>query len=586
MRNYIRLFKIIESKHKGFIKKVIFISLLLGLLPLFNIIAPKLIIDEYNGLRRFEIMFGFVLFALILNLANELISAYSRSFYQRTLQVFNDELAFAVNEKVLSLPIELTDTKSTQEKVEQALYGVGMTYALLEFLYFATGAVATGIVSIFILLSLNPLIPIFIIGLSFLNKPFTKIIKDNEKKYQENSAKDNRVYKYYYDFSRDYKYSKDIKIFNAEEMILKKAQYHMNQMFMTNHKYFTKNGAMNGGMNVINNLSVVGSFIYIVIKLIEKTITVANFTLYFNCLNRLIEALRVFQEYYADLAGLNVALNALYEFLDIDESWNEGGKIDKIDLSQVTIEFKNVYFKYPTSEDYILENCSFVINPGETVALVGRNGAGKSTIVKLLCKFYKPTSGKILLNGIDIADIDTKYYYQILSPTFQDFRLFPFRIDENVACLKADDIDDASYRDMEKSFGLLNIEKWIDSLPKEKANYITTLFDKEGVQPSGGLGQKLVLARSMHHKGKFIIMDEPTSALDPRSEQEIFENMLAITKDQTSLFISHRLSSTKYADRILVCNHGRIDEEGTHEELLKENKLYKEMFTTQAELYT
>lgn len=585
MRNYIRLFKIIESKHKGFIKKVIFISLLLGLLPLFNIVAPKLIIDEYNGLRRFEVMFAFIVLALILNIANELIASYSRSYYQRTLQIFIDELAFAVNEKVLSLPIELTDTKSTQEKVEQALYGMGMTYTILEFLAFATGAVATGIVAIFILLSLNPLIPIFIIGLSFLNKPFTKIIKENEKKYQENSAKDNRVYKYYYDFSRDYKYSKDIKIFNAEDMILSKAKYHMNQMFLTNHKYYSKNGAMNGAMNVINNLGVVGSFIYIVIKLIEKTITVANFTLYFNCLNRLIEALRVFQEYYADLAGLNVALNALYEFLDIDDSWNEGGKIDKIDLSQVTIEFKNVYFKYPTSQDYILENCSFVINPGETVALVGRNGAGKSTIVKLLCKFYKPTSGKILLNGIDIADIDTKYYYQILSPTFQDFRLFPFRIDENVACLKADDIDDASYGDMEKSFELLNIDKWIGSLPKGKANYITSLFDKEGVQPSGGLGQKLALARSMHHKGKFIIMDEPTSALDPRSEQEIFENMLAITKDQTSLFISHRLSSTKYADRILVCNKGRIDEEGTHEELLKENKLYKKMFTTQAELY-
>lgn len=586
MHNYIRLFKIIESKHKGFIKKVIFISLLLGLLPLFNIIAPKLIIDEYNGLRRFEVMFAFIVLALILNIANELISSYSSNYYQRTLQIFNDELAFAVNEKVLSLPIELTDTKSTQEKVEQALYGVGMTYTILEFLYFATGAVATGIVAIFILLSLNPLIPIFIIGLSFLNKPFTKIIKENEKKYQENSAKDNRVYKYYYDFSRDYKYSKDIKIFNAEDMILEKAKYHMNQMFLTNHKYYSKNGAMNGAMNVINNLGVIGSFIYIVIKVIERTITIANFTLYFNCLNRLIEALRVFQEYYADLAGLNVALNALYEFLDIDDSWNKGEKIDKIDLSQVTIEFKNVYFKYPTSEDYILENCSFVINPGETVALVGRNGAGKSTIVKLLCKFYKPTSGKILLNGIDIADIDTRYYYQILSPTFQDFRLFPFRIDENVACLKADDISDDSYADMEKSFKLLNINKWIDSLPKGKANYITTLFDKEGVHPSGGLGQKLALARSMHHKGKFIIMDEPTSALDPRSEQEIFENMLAITKDQTSLFISHRLSSTKYADRILVCNHGHIDEVGTHDELLKNNKLYSEMFKTQAGLYS
>ena len=368
-------------------------------------------------------------------------------------------------------------------------------------------------------------------------------------------------------------------------MIIEKSSQHMNHLFEVNHRYFTKNGALLGVINVINNLGIVGSFSYICYRLLLNTVSLANFTLYFNCLNRLIDAIQSFQQYYSQLARLNISLNALYDFLDIKDRSIDTELIKYIDLSEIKIEFKHVYFKYPTSEDYILEDCSFVINPGETVALVGRNGAGKSTIVKLLCKFYKPTSGEILLNGINISDIDTKYYYQILSPTFQDFRLFPFRIDENVASLKADDIDDASYKDMEKSFKLLNIEKWIDSLPKGNANYITTLFDKEGVQPSGGLGQKLALARSMHHKGKFIIMDEPTSALDPRSEQEIFENMLAITKDQTSLFISHRLSSTKYADRILVCNHGRIDEEGTHEELLKENKLYKEMFTTQAELY-
>ena len=139
---------------------------------------------------------------------------------------------------------------------------------------------------------------------------------------------------------------------------------------------------------------------------------------------------------------------------------------------------------------------------------------------------------------------------------------------------------------MDASFKLLNIKKWIDKLENGKENYLTTVFDNKGVSPSGGLGQKLALARSMQHKGKFIIMDEPTSALDPRSEQEIFENMLKITEDQTSLFISHRLSSTKYADRIIVCNNGHIEENGSHTELLKANKLYAEMYNTQKELYT
>lgn len=585
MRNYIRLFKIIEKYHKGFIAKAILFSLLMGLLPLFNISAPKLIIDEYNGLRRLDLMFVYTALALILNFAHQLISQYADNYYQRTLQIFNDEIVFEVNSKVLSLPIELTDTKSTQDKIEQALYAAKTTYSLLEFMAFASGAVAASLFSVFVLIKLNPLIPLAIIVLALFNKPLANVIKKNEKKYQENSAKENRIYSFYFDFAKDYKYSKDIKIFNGENMILEKAKYHLNQMYLVNHKYFTKNGAMLGLMNIINNLGVVGSFVYLVKKVLEKSLTIANFTLYFNCLNKLIDGLRIFQEYYSDLAGLNVALNTMYEFLDIDENWNTG-QIKKIDLSKVKIEFKDVSFKYPTSEEYILQNCSFVINPGETVALVGRNGAGKSTIVKLLCKFYEPTSGEILLNGINIRDIDTKYYYQILSPTFQDFRLFPFRIDENVASTNQADITNENYKKMDMSFALLNLDKWINSLPKGKNNYLTNLFDKEGVNPSGGIGQKLALARSMYHKGKFIIMDEPTSALDPRSEQEIFENMLAITKDQTSLFISHRLSSTKYADRILVCNNGHIDEMGSHEELLKENKLYKEMYTTQAELYS
>ena len=586
MSNFIRLFKLIDQNHKGFIRKSIFFSVLTGMLPIFNVIAPKLIIEEYQGPGRLKIMFLIVVLALTITFFTKILSSYANNYYERILNLFEDELAYKINEKILNLPVELTDTKSIQDNAEQALIAARSTYSLLQFMTFVSGALATGIFSIIILIRLNILIPLFLVGLALLNRPFTNIIKENEKRYQEKSASEIRVYQYYFRFAKDYKYSKDIKIFNAEDMILEKSNYHMNQIYKENHKYFTKNGAILGVIDVVNNLGIVGSFCYISYRLLLGTVSLANFTLYFNCLNRLIDALQSFQRYYPELARLNISLNALYEFLDIKDKSNEDGLIEDIDLSQIKVEFKDVSFKYPTSEDYVLKNCSFVINPGETVALVGRNGAGKSTIVKLLCKFYEPTSGEILLNGINISDIDTEFYYKILSPTFQDFRLFPFRIDENVAADTYEDISKLGYDKMDKDFKLLNIDKWVDNLPDKKANYISTLFDEKGIEPSGGLGQKLALARSMYHDGKFIIMDEPTSALDPRSEQEIFENMLAITKEKTSLFISHRLSSTKYADKILVCNHGRIDEVGTHEELLKENKLYREMFETQAGLYS
>ena len=586
MKNIIKLLKLINQRIPGFLFNSITMSLLLGILPLFSMVAPKLIIDEFNGSQRFAVMFGIALIAILFNFINQIISLNALNYYERVMFKFTDELEMMVNEKVLTLPIEMTDSKKIQDKMQLAIAAVWNVFSLNDFLIFASGAIVTAIFSILVLIRLNPIIPLFLIILFLLNRPISQKMKENEKVFQKLAAEDDRVYSFYWNFARDAKYTKDIKIYQAEDLILDKATYHMNRMYVNNHKYFTKNGSFIGAMNVINNFGVVASFVYITIRLINKTISVANFTLYFNSLVRLIEALGLAQQHIASITGLAITLETLFEFLEMEDDYNQAGYIDHIDLDEVEIEFRNVSFKYPTSEDYVLEKCSFVINPGETVALVGKNGAGKSTIVKLLCKFYEPTSGEILLNGVNIQDIKTKYYYEILSPTFQDFRLFPFRIDENVATVPHADIDQSRYVEMNKSFDLLNIKNWIDKLPDKEANYITTLFDDKGVSPSGGLGQKLALARSMYHKGKFFIMDEPTSALDPRSEQEIFENMLAITKDQTSLFISHRLSSTKYADRILVCSDGHIAEDGTHEDLLKADNLYAEMFNTQKELYS
>lgn len=586
MKNLFKILKLMNEKNKGFLLKTILFSLILGILPLYNIIAPKLVIDEFNGARRFSIMLLIVLGVLLINFISSEINFYSRFYYMKIFDNFVFELQFMVNEKVLRLPIELTDSKSIQNKVEQASESIWYVYSLFDVFTMVVGALITGIISIIILIRLNIFIPLLILGLFALNIPIAKKIKQNEIKYTQRSAEESRIYRYYMYFSKDFKYSKDLKIYKGEKLILDKAAFHLNQMCKVNHKYYTSNGAYLGLMNLINNSGVIVSFIYLSFRLIENTLSIANFTLYLNSLIRLIDGLNILQQNAANIMGANTILEVLFEFLAIKEDENTENGIKDIDLSKVKIEFKDVSFKYPTSEDYILKDCSFVINPGETLALVGRNGAGKSTIVKLLCRFYDVSSGEILLNGINIENIDKNYYYQILSPTFQDFRLFPFRIDENVATIGYEEITDKDYDEMDKSFKLLNIKNWVDSLTKKKANYITSLFDDKGIEPSGGLGQKLALSRSMYHKGKFIIMDEPTSALDPRSEQEIFENMLEITKDQTSLFISHRLSSTKYADRILVCNNHCIEDTGTHDELMKKNKLYKEMFETQAELYT
>lgn len=585
MKNIRKLFKEIDKIHPTFTLRVIITNLILGFLPLINIFAPKLIIDELMGQKRIFYCLGLGALVLILGFIKEITYRWLNNYLTLTFEDMSDKLTFKIAQKSLRLPIEKSDSKDIQDMMEQAHYAVWEMYTLYDIIVLVISAVITGILSLGILVRLNPAILILLLLLILINKKLVKLIKENELKYQENNISDLRSYRFFSNFASDLRYFKDIEIFDGQDLVLKKADYYQQEMIVSSTEYFNKNGIYTGIMNVSANGSIILTLIYLTYKLIYKTISIANFTMYFNSLIQVINTTNLIQQNYAKVISVNAQLEVFFNFLEMEEGLLDKGHIDHIDTSEVKIRFDKVSFKYPASEDYVLKDATFEIKNGETVALVGKNGAGKSTIVKLLCKFYEPSKGSIYLNDINVKDINTKEYYKILSPTFQDFRLFPFRISENITGKLKDEIEDKDYEKMDKSFDLLKLTSWIDKLVDKEDTFLTYLFSDESVEPSGGIGQKIALARSMYHEGKFFIMDEPTSALDPRSEEEIFENMLRISKGQTSLFISHRLSSTKYADKIIVCDKGRISEEGSHEELMKKNGLYKEMFTSQADLY-
>ena len=585
MKNIRKLFKLIDTYRPGFTLKVIITNLVLGFLPLINIFAPKLIIDELMGQKRISFCLGLGLLVIVLGFIKEVTYRWLNNYLTLTFEDMSDKLTFKIAKKSLRLPIEKSDSKEIQDMMEQAHYAVWEMYTLYDIIVLVISAVITGILSLGILVKLNPAIIILLVLLVLINKKIVTLIKENELKYQENNISDLRSYRFFANFASDLRYFKDIEIYDGQELVLEKADYYQNEMIKSSTEYFNKNGIYTGIMNVSANGSIILTLIYLTYKLIDKTISLANFTMYFNSLIQVINATNLIQQNYAKVISVNSQLDVFFNFLEMEEGLLDKGEITDIDTNEIRIRFENVSFKYPASEDYVLKDCSFEIKNGETLALVGKNGAGKSTIVKLLCKFYEPTEGHIYLNDIDISEISTKKYYEILSPTFQDFRLFPFMISENITSKLKEDISDDEYRDMDRAFDILNLSDWIGKQVEKEDTFLTYLFSDKSVEPSGGIGQKIALARSIFHEGKFFIMDEPTSALDPRSEQEIFENMLKISKGQTSLFISHRLSSTKYADRIIVCDAGKITENGTHDQLIKEDGLYKDMFTTQAELY-
>ena len=245
-----------------------------------------------------------------------------------------------------------------------------------------------------------------------------------------------------------------------------------------------------------------------------------------------------------------------------------------------TIEFKNVYFSYDSTKN-ILENISFSIKKGERIAIVGENGAGKSTIVSLLCKLISPTSGNILINGADLEDIPNSEHFKKISSVFQDIVLLPTTIQKNITSDEEIDFNKLDY-----ALSITDFNKVIKKLPDKLDTTLVSSVNLNSIDLSGGEQQKLLMTRSVYKSGDILILDEPTSSLDAVSENRLYETYLEMTKNSTSIYISHRLASTKFCDKILYLSGGKITEQGTHEELMRLNQSYAKMYKIQSERYS
>lgn len=278
-----------------------------------------------------------------------------------------------------------------------------------------------------------------------------------------------------------------------------------------------------------------------------------------------------------------LALWSPYEDAENEESHRHRNYPGEAGMEQgVTIEFRNVCFRYPEAEKDVIHNLNLKVQAGENIALVGVNGAGKTTLVKLLCGFYRPDSGQILINGRDIQEYPAGSYRELLGAVFQDMMIMAASVAENVACCREEEIDKEL---LWQVLRLADIEEKIKSLPKQEKTMVTNFLDKDGILFSGGEIQRIILARALYKNAPLLLLDEPTSALDPMAETAIYEKYHTLSKGKTTIFISHRLASTKFCNRILFFENGEIQEDGTHEELMEKQGRYAEMFSIQSQYY-
>ena len=275
-------------------------------------------------------------------------------------------------------------------------------------------------------------------------------------------------------------------------------------------------------------------------------------------------------------------LKDYFDFIDIKSQFKTKEDLPLPKTIQKGFEFKSVCFSYPESNHQILKDINFTIKAGEKIAFVGQNGAGKTTLTKLLLRFYEPTSGEILLDGVNINRYNKAAYQAYFGVLFQDFFRYEFSVKENIAIGKIDEIENQER--IERAAELSLADEVVSELELGYNQQLGKRFVK-GAELSGGQWQKIALARAYMKNAEVIILDEPTSALDAKAESEVFDRLIHLIKNKTSVIISHRFSTVRQADRILVLENGTILESGTHEELMINNKLYAELFTLQAEGY-
>lgn len=562
----------------------IFKIILKSITPLINVIVPKYILQELIGNRNIS---NLILFVLIIVLSNVLAN-YSLYILEMRIKLINDKLAknfdVLLNSKAMRMDFEYCEDPMINDLIEQAQRGMnyytnGVAETMDTFSQIIANIITFSGVILIVINSKTPLLILFTTVGVILSFIFSGLQNSLEEKTNQSMIRINRRFGYFFFQLLHFKNAKDIRLYHAQQMIKdvceEDNEISSEEFRKLSNKYAALGSAWSLYSYLIEKLLCYIILIYAFydgkIGIPELAVLIAAIEVFSNSLTTVLTKL-------LRLKHAAKYQNKYIDFIQYPFKKRTGNLIPnkKIEL----IEFKNVSFKYPRSDNYILENINLTIDPKERLSIVGLNGAGKTTLVKLLCRLYDTTEGEILVNGINIKEYDYEEYLKLFSIVFQDFRIISFTVKENIEVLE--DSPDKLKDSLQKA----GVFDKVDSLPKKENTFVNKWFDKEGVEFSGGEMQKIAIARALYKDGSIVILDEPTAALDPIAEADIYLRFNVIIGQKPTIFISHRLSSCKFADRIIVLDNKKIAEEGSHNQLMnKENGVYRQMFNTQAQYY-
>lgn len=584
--------------------------------PFVNIIFPARIIDELLTGKRMSYIALYTGLTIGINALCNCLKNILDITKEKYADLFEKYVAMLLAEKCIDMDFQHTEDKKVLEQLEKAKTGMDWYSGGIAGIMNTFGGVLTDFVTLLgvaaiLVFGMPWLIVVYVVSV-VVDMLLTRKLNQNDLKSFRNLSKVNQIFGYVFWELQDIRFGKDIRLYGAEPLMEEKGEYYNNQMTQEWRRQALANFPYNEGSTVLSVARTAVTVLVIGAKALKKVISIGDFTMYFNAGNTL----------HSSMWGIIWSVQQLYKqlcyanefivFMEYPNAVRHGDKLPQ-EGREHTIEFRNVSFAYPGSNVQVLKNINIVLHPGEHISIVGLNGAGKTTFIKLLCRLYDPTEGEILLDGVDIRDIVYEEYVKLLAVVFQDFQLFSFTARENVTLTeshaKAED-ERQNEEKLAKDFAGREIFSWNESeaAPSDERfekviaqagltdtiaglkygadTYIQKSFDNEGCELSGGQQQKLAIARALYKDAPVVILDEPTAALDPIAEYEIYRQFNTLVGGRTAIYISHRLSSCQFCDIIYVFVDGEIRERGTHEQLAGlAGGHYAKMFEAQAQYY-
>ena len=594
-----RALKLLHSFCPSYFPLLVLKSFFGKLSPYFNLYLSAEIVNEIVGARNKDTLITLVLITVIGNFAIAIIGGIlNRAFGHKETLLYQREAVY-YNKKTLGLDydnLENTEVRQLRRKIVESsrinfhgkqllLMSVGR---LVNITISAILALVLGI-EMFVLMFASGfswliiLLACLIVGLVAFNVWYSFREKDKMGAVYRNVSQtmidENRI-----DEAMDcYNMGKDVRLYRQDKLIMKIKNYAFDLHKKAFRTMESKRYKINMPLTFTGILLEAIIYVFVCVYALLGTFGIGSIVKYVGFVETITGCITSYFAVFADIKYNTPFVEDYLAYFDIPQKMYQGSlTVEKRDDNEYYVEFKDVSFKYPGSDTYALRHVNMKFKVGEKLAVVGMNGSGKTTFIKLMCRLYDPTEGEILLNGVNVKKYDYDEYLAMFSVVFQDFKLFSFTLGENVASGSDYDDDEVVSALNQSGFG-----ERLTTMPNGIKTSLYKDFDKNGVEVSGGEAQKIALARALYKNAPFIILDEPTAALDPMAEYEIYSKFNEIVGDKAAIYISHRLSSCRFCDKIAVFDNGQIVQRGSHDELVADKSgKYYELWHAQAQYYT